>query len=276
MINSVRRFLLAADGELIRRMTADPAYGLQQELRPKAPRWGVWSTLAWMVLIFFVYNVVQLVSALLFLFWWDISFPSQPLDLAEIESNGPLLGVVTVISTITVIGIVALAISLSHYSFKDYLALRWPSWRGLALSLGLTALLLLATEFITAQSGRDTIPEFMAGIYATSREAGTGFFILLGVTLIVMAPLGEEVVFRGFFYRGLSNGIGPFAAILVTAGVWAAMHVQYEFFFMAQIFAYGIFLGWMRWRSGSLILVIILHAVINALALTQTNLVNGV
>jgi len=251
-------------------MTADPSYGLQQELRPRAARWGVWSTLAWMAFIFVVYSLVQLASALLFLFWWDNAFPNQPLDLAEIETNGPLLGAVTAVATIVVIGIVTLAVRLSRHSLKDYLALRWPSWRGLVLSLILTALLLLATEFITAQSGRDAIPEFMTGIYETSRDGGTGFFILLGVTLVVMAPLGEEVIFRGFFYRGLSNGVGPFAAILVTAAVWAALHAQYEPFFMAQIFAFGIFLGWMRWRSGSLILVIILHALINAFALAQT------
>jgi len=257
-------------------MTADPTYGLQQELRPIIPRWGVLSTLAWMALIGVVYILVQLVAALLFLYWWDSSFPNQPLDLAEIESNGPLLGVVTAVATIAVIGIVILAVRLSRHSLKNYLALRCPSWRGLVLSLMLTALLLLASDFVTVQSGRDTIPEFMTGIYASSRDAGTGFFILLGVTLVVMAPLGEEVIFRGFFYRGLSNGIGPFAAILVTAATWAALHAQYESFFMAQIFAYGIFLGWMRWRSDSLILVIILHAVINALALAQTSLVNGI
>ena len=201
--------------------------------------------------------LAQLVSALLFLLWWETAFPFQPLDLAEIESNGPLLGVVTLVSTIAVFGIVALAVRLSRNSLKNYLALRWPSPRSLAAGLGLTALLLLAADFVTVQSGRDVIPDFMTEIYATSRDAGMGFFFLLAITLIVLAPLGEEIIFRGFFYRGLSSGFGPFAAIIVTAAVWSVMHAQYEGFFMAQIFAYGLFLGWMRWRSDSLILVII-------------------
>ena len=276
MINAIRQRVYEADLEILRSMTADPVYGLQQELRPKAPRWGPWSTLAWMALIAVVYTLAQLVSALLFLLWWETAFPFQPLDLAEIESNGPLLGVVTLVSTIAVFGIVALAVRLSRNSLKNYLALRWPSPRSLAAGLGLTALLLLAADFVTVQSGRDVIPDFMTEIYATSRDAGMGFFFLLAITLIVLAPLGEEIIFRGFFYRGLSSGFGPFAAIIVTAAVWSVMHAQYEGFFMAQIFAYGLFLGWMRWRSDLLILVIILHAIINALALAQTNSVYGV
>ncbi len=276
MINAIRQRVFEADLEVLRSMTADPAYGLQQELRPKPPRWEVWSTLAWMAIIGLVYILATAIAARLFLFWWPIAFPNQPLDLAEIESNGPLLGVVTLVSTIAVIGIVILAVRLSRSSLKNYLALRWPSWRGLAVSLALTALLLLVADFVTVQLGRDVIPDFMAGIYATSRDAGTGFFILLGVTLVVMAPLGEEIVFRGFFYRGLCAGFGPFAAIIVTSAFFAVLHVQYESFFVAQIFAYGLFLGWMRWRSNSLILVIILHAIINALALAEANSVYGV
>ena len=257
-------------------MVADPTYGLQQELRPKTPRWGPWSTLLWMALIAVVYTLAQLVSALIFLAWWPAAFPDQPLVLEDLGTNGPLLGVVTLVATIAVLGVVTLAVRLSRVSLKNYLALRWPSWRSLAVCLGLTALLLLVADFVTTQSGRDVIPDFMTGIYASSRAAGMGFFVLLGITLIVLAPLGEEIVFRGFFYRGLSSSLGPFVAIIVTAATWSALHAQYEFFFMAQIFAFGIFLGWIRWRSDSLIVVMILHAIINALALVQTDLAYGV
>ncbi len=257
-------------------MVADPTYGLQQEMRPKSPRWGLWGTLLWMALIAVIYTLAQLVSALGFLAWWPIAYPDQPLTRRDLETNGPLLGVVTLTATAAVLGIVALAVRLSRISMKEYLALRWPSRRNLAICLGLTVLLLMASDFVTTQSGRDVVPDFMAGIYESSRDAGPGFFILLAMTLILLAPLGEEVVFRGFLYRGLSSGVGPFAAILITAATWSALHAQYEPFFMAQIFAFGIFLGWIRWRSDSLILAMILHSVINALALFQTNLANSV
>jgi hypothetical protein len=254
---------------MTRDTAADIAFGLQQELRPKPQRWGLWSTLAWMLLIGVIYTLAQMVTALLFLFWWEAAYPGQPLNLADIETNGPILGTVTLVSTAAILSIVALAVGLSHQSFKLYLALNWPSRRVMALSFGLTLALLFTIDFVTAQAGHDVIPEFMSGIYETSREAGTGFFVLLGVTLIVLAPLSEEIVFRGFFYRGLDRSLGPIAAILITAACWTALHVQYEPFSMAQVFAYGIFLGLVRWRSNSLILVVILHAAINAIALNQ-------
>ena len=257
-------------------LVADPSYGLQQELRPKPPRWGLWSTLLWMALIGIIYTLAQLLAALGFLAWWPTAYPDQPLELEDLGTNGPLLGVVTLAATTSVLAIVALAVRMSRVSPNEYLALRWPSWRNLGICLGLTLLLLMASDFVTAQSGRDTIPDFMAGIYESSRAAGPVFLVLLGLTLTVLAPLGEEIVFRGFFYRGLNSPLGPFAAILITAATWSALHAQYELFFMAQIFAFGIFLGWIRWRSNSLILAMTLHAAINALALIQTDLASSV
>jgi len=48
------------------------------------------------------------------------------------------------------------------------------------------------------------------------------------------------------------------------------MHVQYETFFIVQIFLLGIVFAWLRWRSGSLWLTITLHAIVNFTSLLQT------
>ena len=226
-----------------------------------------------MALIGVVYILVQRVSATLFLYWWEAAVSNQSPGLAEIESNRALSQMATLVANIAVIAVVILAVTLSRVLLKDYLALRWPSWRLLVIGWVLTVAMLALADFVTTQSGREVIPEVMSDTYANSREAGMGGFFVLGLTLIVIAPLGEEIVFRGFFYRGLNSGFGPLAAIIVTAACWAALHAQYEPFFMAQIFTYALFLGWMRWQSNSLVLVIFLHALNNALALGQTNLV---
>jgi membrane protease YdiL (CAAX protease family) len=64
--------------------------------------------------------------------------------------------------------------------------------------------------------------------------------------------------------------MGPAVAIVITSALWAAMHTQYETFFVVQIFCVGLVLGYLRWRSGSALLTIGLHAIINASALVQT------
>jgi membrane protease YdiL (CAAX protease family) len=47
------------------------------------------------------------------------------------------------------------------------------------------------------------------------------------------------------------------------------MHVQYETFFIVQIFILGVVFGWLRWRSESLWLTITLHAIVNFTSLLQ-------
>lgn len=256
-------------------MTVDPAYGLQLELQPKRPRWGPWATIGWGIVIAIAVSVAQAIAALAFIPWWNGTFPGQMLDLASLQTNGPLLGVLTLVSTVVLVGIVLYAVKLSHVPVATYLALKWPSLRHLLIGLLITAIMLPTADFVATRSGQEAIPDFMRGIYLTSEAAGGPFAILLAVTLIFLAPLGEEVLFRGFLFRGLNVGFGPLPAIFLTALLWAGMHVQYDPIFIAQIFVYGIIFGWLRWRSGSLILVILLHAAVNSLALVQTSALLG-
>jgi hypothetical protein len=52
-------------------------------------------------------------------------------------------------------------------------------------------------------------------------------------------------------------------AIVVISILWAMLHIQYDWAGVLQIFIVGLFLGWMRWRSGSLVLTFLLHALFN-------------
>jgi len=98
-----------------------------------------------------------------------------------------------------------------------------------------------------------------------SRTAG--WLPLLWVAVIVAAPVSEEVFFRGFLFRGLAESrMRPWGAILFTSLVWSLIHIQYDWFGIAQIFLAGIFLGWIRWYSGTITLTILLHALQNLIA----------
>jgi hypothetical protein len=45
--------------------------------------------------------------------------------------------------------------------------------------------------------------------------------------------------------------------------------VQYQWFFVGEIFVLGLVFGWLRWRSGSTILTTLLHAAVNGMALVE-------
>ena len=52
-------------------------------------------------------------------------------------------------------------------------------------------------------------------------------------------------------------------AIVVISLLWAALHIQYDWAGMLQIFVVGLYLGWVRWTSGSTLLTFLLHALFN-------------
>ena len=56
----------------------------------------------------------------------------------------------------------------------------------------------------------------------------------------------------------------------MISALWAVIHTQYDWYGIFQIFLIGLLLGWVRWRSGSTLLTIVLHALINAWATLQT------
>jgi len=66
-------------------------------------------------------------------------------------------------------------------------------------------------------------------------------------------------LFRGWARSPLT--VWP--AIVVISALWAGLHVQYDWTGVVQIFVVGLFLGWMRWRSGSTLLTFLLHALFN-------------
>ena len=54
---------------------------------------------------------------------------------------------------------------------------------------------------------------------------------------MIVAPISEEIAFRGFLFRGLSaSWLGVSGTLIATSAAWAAMHVQYDAFTLAQIF----------------------------------------
>lgn len=131
------------------------------------------------------------------------------------------------------------------------------------------SLLLLAFvvvgDFISVLLARPVLPEFMHRTYETA-----GFLPLLLLAVLVAAPVAEEVLFRGFMFEGLArSSAGPLGAILLSAGLWAAIHLQYDLFGIGQIFLGGILLGWARWQTGSLYACIILHGLLNLFATLQ-------
>lgn len=88
---------------------------------------------------------------------------------------------------------------------------------------------------------------------------------LLLILVAVIAPIAEELFFRGMLYPLLRRRWSANVAIVVNGFLFALIH--FIPLLIPGLFFVGIVLAWVRERSGSLIPCILLHAMQNGLVL---------
>ena len=117
--------------------------------------------------------------------------------------------------------------------------------------------------------GREVAPGFMGDVLKSAQADGALW--LLVVALCIAAPVSEEILSRGFLYRGWSESrIGVVGAIILSSLAWTSLHLQYDWFFFGEIFSIGLLFGYLRYRTNSTWLTIVLHGLNNFAATVQT------
>lgn len=94
--------------------------------------------------------------------------------------------------------------------------------------------------------------------------AGVGFLLTLFMGAVI-APIAEEIFFRGFMYGGLRARFGVAGAVIATSLFFAALHFSLEF--LIPILVLGIFLALLYEVTVSLYPGMILHLSNNLIAL---------
>lgn len=87
-------------------------------------------------------------------------------------------------------------------------------------------------------------------------------FALVAVFAVVLAPVFEETLFRSWLYAGVRARTGPLLAAVLTAAAFALFHFQVDV--VPVLFALGLFLAWLRERTGGRSAPIAMHACYNA------------
>ena len=196
---------------------------------------------------------------ILFVLFRSVTTGSLKVD--DIGTNGNILAFATLLSTLATVGLVALFVRLRRYPIREYLALHWPAGRSVLIALLGLAILLGATDLTSYLLGRPLVPQVMVDVYRTA------WLPALLFAFVVLAPVGEETLFRGFLYKGIAaSQMGPATAIIVSSAAFAAMHLQYDWYGLLAVAALGLYLGLVRFRSHSLLLTMLLHALGNAFA----------
>lgn len=82
------------------------------------------------------------------------------------------------------------------------------------------------------------------------------------LSIAVVTPITEELLFRGLIQPKLEQTLRPGEALIVQAVLFSAAHLSPVI--LATHFAMGLAFGWVRRRSGSLLPSIVLHGAWNA------------
>ena len=222
--------------------------------------WGVWATLGWLVVAF----VLSAIAAIAGYSLWLQERP--PPDSKAFD--GMIVAIGAIVSVPVQVVVLAFAARLRGWDAPTYLGLTWPRRGEIIVAMVCVIALELALSLLLWITGNDLVTPFQVEAYRTAREAGALLWLL--VAIVVFAPVGEEIAFRGFLYRGLVRPGRELPAIVLIALVWALMHIQYDWIGILQVFAIGLLLGWIRWATGSTILTIAMHMVINLEAMIET------
>lgn len=91
-----------------------------------------------------------------------------------------------------------------------------------------------------------------------------GWVVFSALALAVWTPIAEETFFRGFILRGFANRWRLIPALVVSAAVFAALHLAPAL--LLPVFVTGFLLGWLYHRTGSLWPCIAVHAAQNLVA----------
>jgi membrane protease YdiL (CAAX protease family) len=230
--------------------------------------WKFWGTSLWGLLLFAAMFAGQfaLVAGLFIA-------KGPPFDIASIKavaSAGTVISLSVMMGLPAVLAVLCLATRMARMPFADYLALRRSSWRDLLIGIGALIVLIAGWDLLARAVGRDATPGFMVDVLKSAQADGALW--LLVIAFAVAAPVTEELMVRGFLYRGWSeSALGPPGAIVLSSLVWTAMHAQYyDLFLFSEVMSIGLLLGYMRYRSNSTWLTTIMHGINNLAATLQS------
>ena len=164
------------------------------------------------------------------------------------------------ITTTGVVGVITIVIFLwARYAELSPKWLRTRPWMVLAWSV--VAAMGALVPSIWIQEQMPELPNFAEQEFSTILGTPWGY-----LTIGLLAPLSEEIVLRGAILKELlkSEKLSVWTAITISALMFALIHMNPAQ--MPHAFLIGLLLGWMYWRTGSILPGVAYHWANNSIA----------
>ncbi|KAA3613204.1 MAG: CPBP family intramembrane metalloprotease [Calditrichaeota bacterium] len=108
------------------------------------------------------------------------------------------------------------------------------------------------------------MPDSMKELLKSAKDVGGMEWALLFIGSIFIAPLADEGLFRGFLQVSLEEKGDPVRAVILTSVTWALIHISP--YLAIPIFILGIFLGYLSWKTKSILPSIVIQALFGFIA----------
>jgi membrane protease YdiL (CAAX protease family) len=240
---------------------------VSDENQPQPPSaavkpWGRWSTFGLGV----VALLIGQIAALVVLTWW---YGLGLARLPDFSGDGAAVSLVIYVSTPVQLALLWVMARQTGAEPAGYLGLIMPKKGDVVVGLLAIAAFIVVGDTVSWLIGQNIVTSFQSDIFRTA--ASQGWLPVLLFAVVVVTPIGEETLFRGFLFRGWHRTPrDAWIVIVVTAALWAFVHVQYDLYVIGQVFVCGLMLGWFRWATGSTLLTILLHGVVNFEGMLET------
>jgi len=231
--------------------------------------WGFWATLGYSAIVFAVFLALQLLTVGAFVSAEKVQHPELDPEVyaKNLSSNGLCIAMMVIISGLICTPLTLLFAKLrKNISLKDYIGFKEPQKREWVKWLLILAAFLFLSDGVSHLLRQPIVPPFMVEAYKTASSLPA-----LLLAIIVVAPIFEEIFFRGFLFQGIRySRLGPVWAVGMTSLIWAVIHVQYGIYGIATVFVLGLFFGIARLKTDSIHLLMVMHSVVGLVATVET------
>lgn len=238
------------------------------ETRSHVP-WSPWLGVGSAVSIFFIAQVVAIIPVSFF-----YAFSGHPLkNIGNVSDN---IGFQFLnILTIEVITVACVLLFVRFYKTKlATIGLRRPRWSDLGYGLA-AAPFYFIFYLVTVGIISALVPELNIDQHQEigfNNPIGNLQLGLTFVSLVILPPIAEEILFRGFIYSSLKKGMPIAGAVLITSGLFAIGHLPAGgaagplYIAAIDTFVLSLVLIYLREKTGGLWSSMLLHAIKNGIA----------
>jgi len=226
--------------------------------RERLPAWPAWSPFAAMLLVVVVvFGAVSVLTVLLLVVGID---PDETADSSAIDIAGILIQDVALIAAPVLVA-TRVAGRPTPWQFGLRRTALWPAvgW-ALAVLVGFYMLSAIYAVAVDVQQEDELLQDLGARDSALALAAIT-------VLVTILAPIGEELFFRGFLFTAMRRWIDTVPAALVTGVLFAAVHVPSKPIELAvPLVILGAGLCLLYHVTGSLLPCMAVHSLNNSIA----------